>query len=49
MVAYLESDSSVIFKAPGYQSAEEFLQFDAYVNGGHYRVQGLLEFLGERT
>lgn len=43
--AYLESDGEIIFKAPGYKSAEEFLQFDAYVTGGHYREQGLLEYL----
>lgn len=45
--AYLEPDGEVIFKAPGYKSAEEFLQFDAYVSGGHYREKELLEFLGE--
>lgn len=45
--AWLEPDGSPIFRAPGYKSAEEFLRFDAYVSGGHYREQGLLEFLGE--
>ncbi len=43
--AYLESDGKTIFKAPGFKSAEEFLAFDRYVHGGHYREQGLLEFL----
>lgn len=45
--AWLEPDGSLIFKAPGYKSAQEFLQFDDYVNGGHYRTKELLEFLGE--
>lgn len=45
--AWLEPDGSLIFKAPGYKSAQEFLQFDAYVSGGHYKEQELLEFLGE--
>lgn len=43
--AYLEPDGAVIFKAPGFKTAQEFLQFDRYINEGHYRRQGLLEFL----
>jgi len=46
---YLEPDGTPIFKAPGFKSAEEFLQFDQYVTGGHYREQELLEFLGGQT
>lgn len=44
--AYLESDGNPIFRAPGFKTAEEFLEFDRYVHGGHYREQELLEFLG---
>lgn len=43
--AFLEPDGTLIFKAPGYKTVEEFRQFDQYVHGGHYRNQGLLEFL----
>jgi thioredoxin-related protein len=43
--AFLRPDGEVIFKAPGFKTAAEFLDFDRYVSGGHYRNQGLLEFL----
>ncbi|SCZ52014.1 thioredoxin family protein [Thiohalomonas denitrificans] len=43
--AYLEKDGEMIFKAPGFKTAEEFLAFDRYVAGGHYQKQELLEFL----
>lgn len=45
--AYLEPGGETIFKAPGFKTADEFLQFAEYVTGGHYRDQGLLEFLRE--
>jgi thioredoxin-related protein len=47
--AYLEADGEVIFKAPGFKTPEEFLDFARYVTGGHYREQGLLEFLGSSS
>lgn len=47
--AYLEPDGQVIFKAPGYKTVEEFEQFDRYVQGGHYRKQELMEFLGSAS
>ncbi len=43
--AYLESDGELIFKAPGFKTVQDFVDFDRYVQGGHYRDMGLLEFL----
>jgi len=47
--AYLEPDGQVIFKAPGYKTVKDFQDFDRYIQGGHYRDQELLEFLGSRS
>lgn len=47
--AYLEPDGEVIFKAPGYKTVKDFEDFDRYVQGGHYREQKLMEFLGGRS
>jgi len=41
---FMEPNGSPILRAPGYQSADEFLLFDRFVNGGHYRRQTLAEF-----
>lgn len=41
---FMEPDGSAILRAPGYQSAEEFLLLDRFVNGGHYRNQTFVEF-----
>lgn len=43
--AYLEPDGSLIFKAPGFKTVQDFVDFDRYVQGGHYREMGLLDFL----
>lgn len=41
---FMEPSGKPIMRAPGYQSAEEFLLFDRYVNGGHYKEKTLAEF-----
>lgn len=41
---FMEPSGKPIVRAPGYQSAEEFLLFDRYVNGGHYKEKTLAEF-----
>jgi len=40
----VQPDGTPIFRAPGYKSAEEFLRYDRYVSGGHYREQSFREF-----
>ena len=41
---FMEPSGKPILRAPGYQSAEEFLLFDRYVHGGHYKEQTFAEF-----
>jgi len=41
---FMEPDGSPILRAPGYQSAEELLLFNGFVNGGHYKQQTFGEF-----
>lgn len=45
--AYLEPHGELIFKAPGFKTVQDFVDFDRYVQGGHYREMGLLEFLAQ--
>lgn len=46
---FMEPDGSPILRAPGYQSAEEFLLFDRFVSGGHYKGQSFSEFKAARS
>lgn len=46
---FMEPSGSPVFRAPGYQSAEDLLLFDAYVNGGHYKQQTFAEFKADRS
>lgn len=41
---YLESDGRIIFKAPGFKTASDFIQFDQYITGQHYKKQSFAEF-----
>lgn len=41
---FMEPGGKPIMRAPGYQSAQEFLLYDRFVNGGHYRDSTLTEF-----
>jgi thioredoxin-related protein len=44
---FMQPSGKPIMRAPGYQSAEDFLLLDRYVNGGHYRQQTFSEFKAE--
>ncbi len=44
---FLEPDGKVIHKAPGFQTAQAFMEFDRYIHGGHYKQQTLAQFLGK--
>ena len=41
---YMEPNGAPILRAPGYQSAEELLLFDRFVDEGHYKDQTFSEF-----
>jgi len=45
---YLEPTGEVILRAPGYKTVQDFRDFDRYVQGGHYREKGIMEFLKEQ-
>jgi thioredoxin-related protein len=45
MFAFLEADGKLIFKISGLQSVKDFEDYDRYVHDGHYRRQGLREYL----
>ena len=41
---FMQPNGKPIMRAPGYQSAEDFLLLDRYVNGGHYKEKTFSEF-----
>ena len=41
---YLGSDGSLIYKAPGFKTVNDFIQLDDYVTGQHYKTQSFAEF-----
>lgn len=45
MFVYLEPDGNVIFKAPGYKTVQEFMEFDDYIQGGHYKTKSINDYL----
>lgn len=45
---YMESDGKPILKVPGFQSAKDFVKYDQYIQGGHYKNLSLAQFL-EKT
>ena len=42
---FLEPDGKPIASVPGFQTARDFIAFDQYVQGGHYKAQALTDFL----
>lgn len=47
MFAFLDSAGREIFRVSGIQSIKDFHDYDRYIRGGHYRRQGLREFLSQ--
>lgn len=45
MFAFLEPDGKLIFKISGLQTVKDLEDYDRYIGDGHYRQQGLREFL----
>jgi thioredoxin-related protein len=42
---FLQPGGETIFTVPGFKTADEFRDYHRFVSGGHYREQGLFEFL----
>lgn len=48
LFVFLEPDGKEIVKIPGFKTVADFLDYDRYVNEGHYKSQTLLQFLGSK-
>ena len=46
---FMETNGAPILRAPGYQSADELVLFDTFVNDGHYKQQTFAEFKAARS
>lgn len=46
---FLRPDGETIFTVPGFKSADEFRDYHRFISGGHYRQQGLFDFLADQT
>ena len=46
---FIEPDGEPILRAPGYQSAAEFLLFDEFVHGEHYKQKTISEFKADKS
>ena len=45
---YLDMNGELLFRAPGFKTVKEFVDFDQYVQEGHYKTQSINEFLSKR-
>lgn len=45
---YLDSTGTVLFRAPGYKTIEEFQAFHRYVSGGFYKTMSINDFLARK-
>jgi thioredoxin-related protein len=48
LFVYLTPQGKVIFKAPGFKTVQDFIDFDHYVTDGHYKTETLLQFLDKK-
>jgi thioredoxin-related protein len=48
LFVYLTPQGEEIFKAPGFKTVQDFVDFDRYVISGRYKTQTLLEFLDKK-
>ncbi|OOG23209.1 thioredoxin [Thioalkalivibrio denitrificans] len=46
---FLMPDGETIFTVPGFKTADEFRDYHRFVSGGHYREQGLFEYLASES
>ena len=47
MFVYLESDGTLIFKAPAYKTVKDFTDLDKYIQSNHYKTKSLSQFLAD--
>lgn len=44
LFVYMTPQGNIAFRAPGFKTAEDFISFDKYVRGGHYKTMSIAEF-----
>ncbi|MHB1333690.1 MAG: thioredoxin family protein [Sulfuriferula sp.] len=49
LFVFLDPQGKEIVKIPGFKTIQDFKDFDRYVNGGFYKTQTLLQFLGGKA
>ena len=42
---YLDQSGEVLFRAPGFKTVKDFVDFDRYIQEGHYETKSINEFL----
>lgn len=45
---YADMNGKILFRAPGFKTAEEFMAFDRYIQSGRYKTQSINEFLSKK-
>ncbi|MEJ2140881.1 MAG: thioredoxin family protein [Gammaproteobacteria bacterium] len=44
LFVYMSPQGEVLFRAPGYKTAGDFISFDKYVRGGYYKTMSIADF-----
>lgn len=44
---YLDMNGDVLFRAPGFKTVQDFVDFDRYIQQGRYKTQTINEFLSQ--
>ena len=45
---YLDKNGEVLFRAPGFKTVKDFINFDEYIQKGHYKTKSINEFLSQQ-
>lgn len=45
---YLDAQGKVLFRAPGFKTVKDFIDFDKYVQSGKYKTESINQFLSKQ-
>ena len=45
---YLDPQGKILFKAPGFKTVQDFIYFDQYIQGGHYKTMSINKFIAKQ-
>ncbi|MGD8526806.1 MAG: thioredoxin fold domain-containing protein [Thioalkalispiraceae bacterium] len=45
LFVYMNANGDTLLRAPGFKTANDFIQFDRYIQGKHYKTMSINEFL----